>query len=67
MIQSFLSEHTPQRLAVKLKTKAESYVRQGHPWVFESSIVKISKEGEAGDVAIIFGSEEEQVSWLRTV
>ena len=54
MIQSFLSEHTPQRLAVKLKTKAESYVRQGHPWVFESSIVKISKEGEAGDVAIIF-------------
>ena len=54
MIQSFVPEHTPQRLAVKLKAKAESYVRQGHPWVFESSIVKISKEGEAGDIAIVF-------------
>ena len=54
MIASFLPDHSPQRLAVKLKSKAESYVRQGHPWVFESSIVKINKAGEAGDVAIIF-------------
>ena len=43
-----------QRLAVKLKAKSESFVRQGHPWIFESSIVKINKEGKAGDIAIIF-------------
>ncbi len=54
MIQPFFPNHTPQRLAIKLKSKAESYVRQGHPWVFESSIVKMNKEGTAGDLAIIF-------------
>ncbi len=54
MIKPFNTEHTPQRLAIKLKSKAETYVRQGHPWVFESSIVKINKEGKAGDIAIIF-------------
>lgn len=54
MMQSFVPEHTSQRLAVKLKSKAEIYVKQGHPWVFESSIVKVNKEGVAGDIAIIF-------------
>lgn len=54
MIPPFIPNYTPQRLAIKLKSKAESYVRQGHPWVFENSIEKISKEGSAGDLAIIF-------------
>ena len=27
---------------------------QGHPWIFEDSITKQSKEGKSGDVAIIF-------------
>lgn len=58
MIKSFLSERLPQRLAIKLKSKAESYVRQGHPWVFESSIVKINKEGNAGDIAVIFDQKK---------
>jgi len=58
MIKSFNPEYETQRLAIKLKTKAESYVRQGHPWVFESSIVKINKEGRAGDVAIIFDQKK---------
>ena len=54
MIPSFDPERVPIRLAVKVKAKAESYIRQGHPWVFESSIVKISKDGSSGDLAIIF-------------
>lgn len=58
MVQTFLPNHTPQKLAVKLKAKAEKYVRQGHPWIFETSIVKISKEGQAGDIAIIFDQKK---------
>jgi len=46
--------YSPQRLAIKLKVKAEKYVKQGHPWIFESSITKQSKDGQAGDLAIIF-------------
>lgn len=48
-------------LAIKIKKQAEKAILQGHPWVFESSIVKISKEGKTGDVAIIFDSRRNQV------
>ena len=53
-----LPEITPQRLAVKLKTAAERMVRKEHPWVFETGIVKLSKEGEAGDLAIIYDQKK---------
>lgn len=58
MIPTFCPDHSVQRLAVKLKTKSESYLRQGHPWIFESSILKINKEGNAGDLAIIFDQKK---------
>ncbi len=43
-----------QVLAVKLTTKGERSVRNGHPWIFSDSVEKINKEGKAGDIAIIF-------------
>ena len=55
-----LPEITPQRLAVKLKTAAERMVRKEHPWVFETGIVKLSKEGEAGDLAIIYDQKKNE-------
>jgi len=42
------------KVAVKLKPKAEVLVRKGHPWVFDQSITKQNREGDAGDVAVIF-------------
>ena len=44
----------PKRLAIKIKTAAQKAVRHGHPWVFEAGIVKQSKAGKAGDLAVIF-------------
>jgi 23S rRNA (cytosine1962-C5)-methyltransferase len=44
----------PQVLAVKLTTKGERSVRNGHPWIFTDSVDKINKEGASGDIAIIF-------------
>lgn len=58
MIASFCPGHEIQRLAIKLKTKSENFLRQGHPWIFESSIQKINKEGQAGDIAIIFDQKK---------
>lgn len=49
---------TPSRIAIKVKSIAEKSIRQGHPWVFEGSIVKQSGEGEAGDLAIIFDQKK---------
>ena len=35
-------------------------VKKQHPWVFESSIVKQNKEGNAGDLAIIFDQRKNE-------
>jgi 23S rRNA (cytosine1962-C5)-methyltransferase len=51
----------PQRLAIKLTATGERTVRSGHPWLFSKSIIKINKEGGAGDLAIIFGTKSNEV------
>ncbi|MEP0263474.1 class I SAM-dependent rRNA methyltransferase [Dokdonia sp.] len=52
---------TTQRLAVKLKLKAEKLVKQGHPWVFEDSIAKQNKDGKTGDIVILFDQRKDKV------
>ncbi len=49
------------RLAIKLKPQAEKLVKQGHPWIFENSISKISKDGTSGDLAILFDNRADKV------
>lgn len=54
--------HIPtKRLAVKLKPAAETLVKKGHPWIFSDSIAKINKEGNAGDLAILFDNRKDSV------
>lgn len=57
----FLPHIQTQRLAIHLKSTAEKLVKQGHPWVFEESISKISKEGKAGDITILFDNRRDRV------
>ncbi len=45
-------------IAVKLKPAAERAVRNSHPWVFDESITKMSKEAVTGDLAVIFDSKK---------
>lgn len=52
-----LPKLTTQNIAFKLKPKAEILVKKGHPWVFDQSITKQNKEGNAGDLAIIFDNK----------
>lgn len=52
------------RLAVKLRPIAEKSVKQGHPWVFSESIVKIKKGGKAGDLAVLFDQFTDKVYGL---
>lgn len=54
-------QRQPQRLAVKLSAAGERSVRAGHPWVFSDSIEKISADGKAGDLAIVFGKRSNSV------
>ncbi|WP_191859580.1 class I SAM-dependent rRNA methyltransferase [Hanstruepera ponticola] len=49
------------RLAIKLNSNGERSVLRGHPWVFENSILKQNKEGESGDICIIFRKRDDSV------
>lgn len=54
-------DYNPRTLAVKLHPKAEKLIKKGHPWVFSDSIEKINKDGNAGDVAILFDQRQNKV------
>ena len=45
-----------KNIALRVKAAAERAIRQGHPWVYEDSIVKQSHLGNAGDLAVIYDS-----------
>lgn len=45
------------RIAIKLKPAAERMAKKSHPWVFSDSIIKQNKQGQTGDLAIIFNSK----------
>jgi 23S rRNA (cytosine1962-C5)-methyltransferase len=47
-----------KRLALHVKPAAERAIRQGHPWLFESSIRKQNREGKAGDLAVVFDHKD---------
>lgn len=49
------------RVAVRLKNKGAQAVRKGHPWVFEDSIERISKEAPGGAVAVLFDSSSKNL------
>ncbi len=49
-----LPKIAPQILAVKLNSAGERSVRKNHPWIFSDSIQKLNKEGNSGDIAVIF-------------
>lgn len=54
----------PNRLAVKLRPVAEKSVKQGHPWIFSESIVKIKEGGKTGDLAVLFDNFTDKVYGL---
>lgn len=41
-------------MALRVTPVAERALRKGHPWLFSEAIVSQSREGAAGDVAVIF-------------
>jgi len=54
-------EIVPKRLAVKLTAVGERNVRNGHPWIFTDSILKLNKGGKSGDLTIVFSKNKNEV------
>jgi len=53
-----LPKVSPQSIAVKIKPSIERIIRKEHPWLFDAGITKQSKEGNAGDLAIIYDNKK---------
>ena len=51
---SQLPTPSAQRIALRISVPGERALKQGHPWVFDQSITEQSREGNPGDLAVIF-------------
>lgn len=56
-ILSNVPKPSPQRIALRVSAEAEKIIRQGHPWVFDQSIIEQSHRGVPGELAVIFDSK----------
>lgn len=46
------------RLSLRLSPAAEKAVKQGHPWVYSASVRDLNREGEAGELAVIYNRDD---------
>ncbi|WP_161883095.1 class I SAM-dependent methyltransferase [Deinococcus alpinitundrae] len=46
------------RLRLRLTAAAEGHIRRGHPWVYESSVREQNREGDSGELAIIYDRQD---------
>jgi 23S rRNA (cytosine1962-C5)-methyltransferase len=46
------------RLRLRITAAAENYVRGGHPWIFADSVRELTREGTAGELAVIFDRQD---------
>ncbi len=49
-----LPTRAEKNISMRVKGAAERALRQGHPWVYEDSIIKQSHLGSSGDLAVIY-------------
>ena len=54
---SQLPSPADKRIALRVNPQAERALRQGHPWVFDQSIIEQSYAGAPGDLAVIFDNK----------
>jgi len=53
-----MSEERKARLRLTIFPRAESAVRSGHPWVYNESIKSQNREGETGEIAVIYDKRD---------
>ena len=42
------------RLRLRVRPAVESRLRSGHPWVFAESITEQNREGQAGELGVVY-------------
>src|SRR6516165_7299058 len=49
---------SPPRLRLRVSAAAEREIRRGHPWVFAERVRDQNREGQVGEVAVIYDSKD---------
>lgn len=57
-----LPRPSPTRLALRVTPDAQRRLRAGHPWLYDGSIRSASRDGEAGDLAVVFDEDRRFVA-----
>lgn len=52
----------PQTVSVHVNRSAERAVRQGQLWVFQEAVERVRGDGEAGDVAVLYGASNKPMA-----
>lgn len=48
------SPRVPPRLKLTVRPSAEGLVRGGHPWIYEESVRRQNREGESGELVVVY-------------
>lgn len=48
----------PPLLRLRVSPIAERYIRSQHPWVYSDSIIEASREGDIGDLAVVYDRKD---------
>ena len=59
---STIPQVSTKNIAMRVTLGAERAIRHGHPWVFDNSITDQSRNGQPGDLAVIFDSKRRFVA-----
>ena len=46
------------RLRLRLNPAAELHIRRGHPWVYETGVREQNRQGESGELAVIYDKQD---------
>ncbi|HMP81663.1 MAG TPA: class I SAM-dependent methyltransferase [Verrucomicrobiota bacterium] len=52
------SQRNEPRLRLRVTAAAETQLRAGHPWVYESSVRELNRDGEPGELAVIYDRKD---------
>lgn len=53
-----ISSQKAPRLKLRVRRSAETYLKQGHPWVYSDSVQDQNREGEAGELAVLYDRQD---------
>ena len=53
-----MGEASKSRLRIRLFPRAENAIRSGHPWVYADSIKSQNRDGETGELAVMYDKRD---------